>query len=319
MNDTKFMKLFVMCFYKILKLFCLAPFTIDFKTMKFQNSRFSIFLNVFIVSIFIYFDDALDKYIYEDHNKFFMSKLVNIFNSLLSFKSYLLLFTCVLLFSFKKQQQRKGFNDFMEVISFLRMESLVFVLRQKTKKFLKIQLVFVLYFTISRYIYYIALNKNPSWMIGLILIPLSQYRYFIIITLVAQKHFLFVFFECCYKALNISLKAQIKICKDQSELSDLVDKTAKIHFRLLEVVFYLNKYFAIIIVMIILDTLINFVVEDFIVYLSSMLYYRYHFNDDKFQIFIMETVTVALYGAVRIGQFVVILGAGCNTIKEVNK
>lgn len=317
MNDEKFIKLFIMYFYIILKIFCLAPFTIDFKTLKVQNSSFSAFVYILIVSISLYFDEPLERKIYEDHDTYFQSKLVKLFNSLLTIKSYMVVATSVLLIIFKKPKLRKAFQDLMEVISFLKWETLAFTLRQNAKKFIKIQLFFVLYFLIGRYLYYLAPNKNPRWLIILVLLPLSQYRYFIVIVLVAQKQFIFSFFECCFKALNICFKAQIKSCNSASELCALVDKTAKIHFRLLEVAFYLHKNFSVIIVMICLDTSINFVLEAFIVYLSSMLFYRDDLNDHRIYSFVFENVLTASYGIVRLGQFVVILYAGRSTTKEV--
>lgn len=308
-----------MCFYIILKIFCLAPFSIDFKTLKVQQSSFSSIVSVFIVSICLFFDEPLERMIYEDHDTYFVTKLIKLFNSLLTLKSYALIAVLVLLIIFKNQRQRKAFQDLLEVIPFLNWKTLSLILRKNTKKFIEVQLFFVLYFIIARYFYYIAPNKNPKWLISLFYLPISQYRYYIVITVVAQKQFVFIFFKCCFKALNTNLKAQIKRC-NPIELSDYVDKTAKVHFRLLEIIFYLNKHFSVISLMIFLDVLANFVVEDFIVYLSSMLYYRDHStNDHVLRSFIIEIVLVALYGLVRIGQIFVILYAGCNTIKEVNE
>lgn len=306
-----------MCFYIILKIFCLAPYSFDFKTFKVHNSSFLVFFYIIIVTLSLFFDEPLEKMIYQEHDTYFSSKLVKIFNCLLTLKSYILVAASVLLIIFKNQQRKKAFQDVFEIVSCLKWESLTVIFRQNFNKFIKIQLFFVSYFIIARYFYYIVPNENPRWLIGLIYVPLSQYRYLIVIVLVAQKHFIFVFLDCCFKALNNLLKAQIINSKNSRELSVLVDQSAKIHFHLVELAIYLNKHFSVIIVMIILDTLVNFVVEAFIVYLSSMLYVRGNFKDHVLKSFIIEIILVGLYGVVRIGQIIVILFVGCKTAKEV--
>lgn len=311
MNDEKFLKLFIMCFYIILKIFCLAPYSIDFKTFKVHNSSFSVFLNILIVTMCLLLDEPLERKIYEEHDTYFLSKLVKIFNSLLTLKSYILVAASVLLIIVKNQQRKKAFEDLVKVVSYFKWASFKLILRQNIKNFIKVQLIFVSYFVIARYFYYIAPNKNPRWLIGLIYVPLSQYRYLIVIVLVGQKHLISVFLDSCFKALNNFLKAQIIRSNNSSELSVWVDQTARIHFRLVEIAIYL------IVVMIILDTLVNFVVEGFIVYLSSMLYVRGNFKDHVLQSFIMEIILVGLYGVVRIGQIIVIVFAGYKTAREV--
>lgn len=310
-----------MSFYIILKTFCLAPFSLNFKTFEAQNSSFTGFAYVVTVSLFLYFDGSLEGKIYSqlfiDNN--FSSKLVEVFNLLLTFKSYILIIASVLYLIVKYKQREKAWTDIKEIISYLRWETLAFEMRESAHKFIKIQVVFVLYFLGSRYFHYIVLNKKPKWIVLLVYAPLAQYRYFIIIALVAQQHFIFVFFKCCFKALNIYLKAQLKICRNKSEIIDLIDKTAKTHFRLLKTALYLNKHFSLIIVMITFDKLVNFVVEAYIVYIRSVMYIRNHIEGDIFIRFLFEVLLLGSYGVARITQIVVILYAGWETIREVSQ
>lgn len=320
MNDEHFMKIFAISFYIILKTFCLAPFSLNFKTCEAKKSSFTALAYVVTVSLFLYFDGFLEGKIYFqgiDNN--FSSKLVEVFNLLLTFKSYILIVASVLYLIVKCKAREKVYKDINEVISFLRWDTFILKMRESAYKYIKIQLVFVIYFFGVRYLHYLALQVNPKWIVLLIYVPLAQYRYFIIIAIVAQQHLIFVFFTCCFKALNIYLKAQVKICKNQSEIIDLIDKTAKAHFRLLEIIIYLNKHFSFIIVMIIFDKLVNFVVEAYIVYIRSVLYIRSHINGDIFIRFLFEVLLLGSYGVTRILQFVVILYAASETIREVSQ
>lgn len=318
MNNEKFLKLFFICFYIFLKIFCLAPFSINFKTFKSKFSSFTAFSYIIVVTLFLIFDEFLEGKIYEGHDNNFLSKLIEIFNLLLTFKSYILISVSVLLFIFKNNQRKKAYNEIKEVISFLNWNTLTFQLRKSAFKFFKIQILFVIYFIGIRFVYYLIRNENPKLMILLFYLPLSQYRYFIIIVLVAQQHFIFIFFNCCFKALNVYLKVQINICKNQTELIDLVDKTAKSHFRLLEIAFSLNRTYSVILLMLVFDKFVNLVVQSFIVYVRSMLYYRNNIQGDILSNFILEVIMLGSYGIVRIVQIVVILYAGWATIKEVS-
>lgn len=248
MNDKLYLKRFAICLAVILRICCLAPYKIDLKNLRIKRSNTIIFINLFVLGIFLTFTDKLLEIIYEDHDLYFHidihMDLVLISNNVLHFKNYFLI-SCAIIWAIVKNPQReKSTAELFTVLKMLRTEILFAILAKRIQIFVQHHLKLILLFITISYLYYFIPIENPSIFIALTYLPISEYPKFVINALVSQQHLILIGFKSSLKALNIFFKTQINYASNQCELSDLVDKTAEIHFRLFEIAKFYNQHFS---------------------------------------------------------------------------
>lgn len=322
MNDKLYLKRFAIIFGFILKIFCLAPYTVNFKNFQITPSKLYIFINLFVLGIYLTFNEKMIEIIYANHDVYYhidcSMDLILISNNILVIKNYLLVAVAILWAILKVSHRQGSSGEIYNVISMLRIDLFCSVLGKSIPIFVQHQIkVLILFITIS-YLYYFIPNKNPSLFIALTYLPISEYPKFITNILVSHQHLILIGFKSSLKALNIFFKTQIKYSNNECELSDLVDKIAEIHFRLFEIAKFYNKHFSLLTLMICVDSFSNFVIDAFMVYLYSMMYYRSKVDEKVFKNLIINTLCLGFYSMMRIIQIMILLDAQMRTKREVS-
>lgn len=321
-TDKLYLKRFAIVCGFILKIFCLAPYTIDPKNFKVTRSNMYIFINLFVLGVYLTFNEKLMEIIYANHDVYYHIDihldLVLISNNTLRVKNYLLVSGAIFWAILKVSKREESSDEIFLIVKSLRIEIFNSVLAKAIPIFVQHQIkVLILFLTIS-YLYYFIPNENPSIFIALTYLPISEYPKFIINILISHQHLILIGFKSSLKALNIFFKIQINYSNNECELSDLVDRIAKIHFRLFEIAKFYNKHFSLLTLMICVDSFSNFVIDAFMVYLYSMMYYRSKVDEKVFKNLIINTLCLGFYSMMRIIQIMILLDAQMRTKREVS-
>lgn len=322
MDDKLYLKRFAIVCGFILKMFCLAPYTVNLNNFQITRSKLYIFINLLVLGIYLAFNEKLMEIIYPNRNVFDNIEInldfILIANNVLVIKNYLLIGSAILWVILKISCREESSGEIYNVINMLRIDLFCSVLAKSIPTFVQHQIkVLILFITIS-YLYYFIPNENPSLFNALTYLPISEYPKFIINILVSHQHLILIGFKSSLKALNIFFKIQIKYSNNECELSDLVDRIAEIHFRLFKIAKFYNKHFSFLTLMICVDSFSNFVIDAFMVYLYSMMYYRSKVDKKVFKNLIINTLCLGFYSMMRIIQVMILLDAQMRSKREVS-
>lgn len=295
----------------------MAPVSINRKKLEISHSNLSVIVNLIILFFYMVFNKQLTETVYSNHEFYPSNNIMCSSETFLFLKTYFLISLSILWGIVKAKQWIYCVSEFKIVINLIRKEIFIFIFSNRIYNLIYVQMFVWISFLTTSYLYCFLPKKSPSLATIFFYLPLKEYPICIINMLVTQQHLITVFIESSLKALNIYLQTQVNI-SNNSDLSDLIDKVAEIHFRIMEISKYFYKHFSFLFLMICFDGLLNYTFEAFLVYLYSMMYYRGKVDGDIFKGLIINTVCLGGYSVLRIIQIIIILNGRCRGQNEVS-